>query len=196
MMMLFLLALLAVQSSPSDLEAILKREILQPGVAVEELQAWLDPKIPSLPAAKTAEEWRGVAERLREDTLEKVVFRGEARRWRDAATKVEWMGDIPGGPGYSIRKVRYEALPGMWVPALLYVPDGLSTRVPVHLAVNGHDGKGKAADYKQIRCINLAKRGMLALNAEWFGMGQFRTPGFQHGLINAIDLCGTSGIST
>ena len=59
------------------------------------------------------------------------------------------------------------------------------------LNVNGHDAKGKAADYKQIRCINQAKRGILALNLEWFGMGQLKGPGFGHGLINAVDLCGT-----
>ena len=55
-------------------------------------------------------------------------------------------------------------------------------RVPVVLNVNGHDAKGKAADYKQIRCINQARRGMLALNLEWFGMGQLQGDGFRHGL--------------
>jgi len=33
---------------------------------------------------------------------------------------------IEGGPGYKIRKLRYEALPNSWIPALLYVPDKLS----------------------------------------------------------------------
>ena len=63
------------------------------------------------------------------------------------------------------------------------------------LNVNGHDAKGKAAPYKQIRCANQAKRGMIALNVEWFGMGQLRTPGFEHGKMNQLDLCGTSGIA-
>ena len=63
------------------------------------------------------------------------------------------------------------------------------------LNVNGHDPLGKAAVYKQIRCINLAKRGMLALNVEWLGMGQLRTPGFAHGRMNQLDLCGTSGLA-
>ncbi len=64
------------------------------------------------------------------------------------------------------------------------------------LNVNGHDGKGKAADYKQIRCINQAKRGIIALNLEWIGMGQLRTPGFTHYKANQLDLCGTSGVAT
>ena len=68
-------------------------------------------------------------------------------------------------------------------------------RVPVVLNVNGHDSKGKAAPYKQIRCINLAKRGMLALNAEWLGMGQLQGDGFAHNRMNQLDLCGTSGLA-
>jgi hypothetical protein len=105
----------------------------------------------------------------------------------------EFLQRIDGGPGYHIRKLRFEALPGLWIPALLYEPDRLDGRVPVVLNVNGHDAKGKAVDYKQLRCINQAKRGMIALNLEWFGMGQLGTPGFAHGVINAVDLCGTSG---
>src|SRR5262249_9572168 len=123
------------------------------------------------------------------------IFRGRAAEWRDAKTKIEWLDTIPGGPGYRIRKVRYEALPGMWIPALLYEPEKLSGKVPVSLAVNGHDGVGKAAGYKQTRCINMAKRGMLVLNVEWLGMGQLRGAGYRHGCMNQLDLCGTSGLA-
>ena len=31
-------------------------------------------------------------------------------------------------------------MPGLWVPALLYEPEKLTGKVPVSLAVNGHDG--------------------------------------------------------
>ena len=51
------------------------------------------------------------------------------------------------------------------------------------------------ADYKQARCINLAKRGMLALNVDWIGMGQLRSPENAHALLNHLDLCGTSGLA-
>ena len=108
---------------------------------------------------------------------------------------MKWFDAIEGGPGYRIRKLRYEAVPGLWIPALLYEPEKLSGKAPVMLAVNGHDGKGKAADYKQIRCINLAKRGMIVLNVEWFGMGQLRKPSYQHYRMNQLDLCGTSGVA-
>ena len=135
------------------------------------------------------------AERLRRDVLEQIVFRGRAKEWRDARCGVAWLDTIPGGPGYQIRKFRYEALPGMWLPGLLYLPDKLAGNVPVSIHVNGHAPEGKAVDYKQLRSINLAKRGVLVLNLEWFGMGQLRTPGFGHGRMNQLDLCGASGLA-
>ena len=58
-----------------------------------------------------------------------------------------------------------------------------------------YDKDGKAADYKQLRSIHLAKQGMLVLNTEWLGMGQLRTPDFGHYKMNQLDLCGTSGLA-
>ena len=178
------------------LKAALIVPILTPGQPLEEVEAFVESRIPVMPKPATIDEWSSFVRKSRKQTLDRVIYRGEAVRWRQAPTHVEWLGTIEGGPGYRIKKLRYEAVPGVWVPALLYEPEKLTGKVPVILNPNGHDADGKAAGYKQIRCINLAKRGMLALNIEWFGMGQFRTPGFQHGLINAIDLCGTSGIAT
>src|SRR5205807_634883 len=132
---------------------------------------------------------------LRQDVLDRVVLRGQAKKWAASKGKVEYLDKIAGGKGYRMRKLRYEALPGMWIPAILYLPDELTGKVPVMLAVNGHDRNGKAAKYKQIRCINLAKRGLLVLNVEWFGMGQLREAGYQHGCMNQLDLCGTSGLA-
>jgi hypothetical protein len=122
------------------------------------------------------------------------VFRGEAAKWRDGKTKVEDVGTVA-GDGYTLKKLRYEIIPGFWVPALLYEPEKLAGRAPVMLAVNGHDRAGKAAPYKQVRCVNLARRGVIVLNAEWLGMGQLAVPGDQHGAMNQLDLCGTSGLS-
>src|SRR5690606_10390429 len=123
-----------------------------------EIQRFVDPKVPRLGKFDSAEAWAEHADGLRRDVLEKVVFRGEAAKWRDAKAGVEWLETIEGGEEYRIKKVRYEAVPGMWIPALLYEPYKLPDKAPVHLAVNGHDGAGKAAGYKQTRCINLAKR--------------------------------------
>lgn len=177
------------------LAPLLARDLIGPNLALAEVQNYTENRVPLMPAVKSAAEWEKEAARLRRATHEEVIFRGEARAWRDVKTKVEMLDTIPGGAGYSIRKLRYEVLPGLWAPALLYLPEKLTGKVPVHLAVNGHDGVGKAAPYKQIRCINLAKRGVISLNLEWVGMGQLRSPGFGHYAMNQLDLCGSSGIA-
>jgi dienelactone hydrolase len=133
--------------------------------------------------------------KTRADVLSNVVYRGEAAKWRDYQGKVEWFDTIEGGPEYRLKKLRFEALPGLWIPALLYEPLKLDGKTPAHLCVMGHEGGGKDVPYQQIRCINLAKRGMLALNLEWFNFGQLRDPGFHHGRMNQLDLCGTSGLA-
>jgi dienelactone hydrolase len=176
-------------------DSALARPILAERQTFAEAQAFCLARVPRMPAIATAEQWRKQVEQYRAEVKSKVIFRGEAAGWRTAKTEVVWLETLETGAGYRIKKLRYEAAPGLWVPALLYEPENAAGKVPAVLNVNGHDAQGKAAEYKQIRCINQAKRGMLALNVEWFGMGQLHTPGFRHDLINAIDLTGTSGIS-
>src|SRR5262245_12865965 len=185
----------ALAADKSPVEVLLAKEVVTPRTSLMETQEYLEGRVPRMPQLSTLQEWEKYANRLRGDILEKVVYRGEAAVWRDARCKVEWLETIDGGPGYKIKKLRYEALPGLWIPALLYEPERLSGKVPAVLNVNGHDGNGKAATYRQIRCINLARRGILAMNLEWLGMGQLRSDGFSHGRMNQLDLCGTSGLA-
>lgn len=189
--------LASANAAELDLKAELARPIITPQTSLEETQAYLERRIPRVPQVKTSAEWESLAAKWRKEVLDNVVFRGEAAKWRDHPLAVEHVGEPLRGPGYTVQKLRYECLPGMWIPALLYVPEKLPAngKVPVVLNVNGHDPKGKAADYKQIRCINLVKRGMIVLNPEWFGMGQFKTDGFNHTKMNQLDLCGSSGIA-
>jgi dienelactone hydrolase len=193
--LLTLAGVLASAGDSSPIEQFLRREIIGTNLALAEVQAFTESRVPLVPEAKSATEWEKVADRLRRETLARVVFRGEAVQWRKAKTRVVWLETIEGGPGYRIRKLRYEAVPGMWIPALLYEPEELPGPAPVVLNVNGHEGVGKSIPYKQIRCINQAKRGMLALNPEWLGMGQLRGTNYQHTRMNQLDLCGTSGLA-
>jgi hypothetical protein len=179
----------------ADLKAALERPILAPGQSFKELKAFVEPRIIRFDPPSDKATWEKTAARLRADMLEHIVFRGEAAAWRTAKCQVAWFDTIDGGPGYRIRKLRYEALPGMWIPGLLYLPDKLEGRVPVAINVNGHAPEGKAVNYKQLRSINLAKRGMFVLNVDWFGMGQLRTSGFAHGRMNQLDLVGASGLA-
>jgi hypothetical protein len=198
---LLVLAIPAFAAEPTPVSDFLKQPLLPADDATSEVRDYLRPKVPRLAPpntekspVKAAADWEKEAERIRQDVLKNVVFRGDAAKWRDAKTKVECLDTIP-GEGYRIKKVRYEILPDFWIPALLYEPDKLEGKVPVSLAVNGHDGNGKAADYKQIRCINMAKRGMIVLNVEWLGMGQLRSAGYRHAVMNQLDLCGSCGLA-
>jgi hypothetical protein len=196
---LFLLILVSLNISVAEelnVKDALSHRIIDPQLPLQEVQAYTESRILPMPEVATIAEWEAYASRTRKDVLDKVVFRGEADAWRSLPTRVEWLDTIVGGPGYHIRKLRYEIVPGMWVAALLYEPDKLVGKVPVVMNVNGHDREnGKALDYKQLRCINQAKRGMIALNIEWLGMGQLNTPGFGHYRMNQINLCGTSGLA-
>ena len=195
---LFVLAavlITAAGAASPDVAALLAQPIIEHKLPVAEVQAYAEPLVPRMPEVKTVAEWERIATQLRRDVLEKIVFRGEAaRQWRDAATKVEWLETIEGGPGYHIKKVRYEALPGLWIAAVFYEPDQRGPKIPVHLALNGHEGTGKATPYIQLRCINLAKRGIATLNPEWFSMGQ-QNVDFHHSRLNQLDLCGASGLA-
>ncbi len=179
----------------SPVTKLLEREIIGSQLPMDEVTAYAMSRVPPIPAFDKAEDWERYAADVRQRVFDRVVYRGEATAWRDAKLGTERLDTVAGGPGYRIKKLRYEALPGLWIPGLLYEPEKLTGKTPVMMAVNGHDAKGKAADYKQIRCINLAKRGMLVLNLEWFGMGQFRTPGYAHSRLNQLDLTGTSGLA-
>jgi len=180
---------------PEGLKALLGREVIGRDRTTRETRDFVAGRIPRVPETKSAAEWTRTADKLRDDVLTRVVFRGEAARWRDAPCRVEWFEELDAGPGYRIKKLRFEAVPGLWVPALLYEPDALRGRAPVVLDLNGHEAEGKAVKHKQIRCANLAKRGVVALSPDWFLTGQLNSSGFRHGLINAIDLCGTSGVA-
>jgi dienelactone hydrolase len=174
---------------------LLRKDILAPDTTRGEVETYLKNHIAPMPAVKNVKDWEAYAAKLRRDLLDQVFLKGVAARWRDTAGRVEWLDTIPGGPGYSIRKLRFEALPGFWIPALLYVPDKLSGKVPVVLNVNGHTQLGNAYVPKQIRCINLAKKGMIAMNLGWIGWGQLGEIGYDHYRLNQIDLCGTSGLA-
>ncbi|MEZ6132538.1 MAG: hypothetical protein R3C59_28060 [Planctomycetaceae bacterium] len=184
------------QPAPLTVASALAQRIIDPALPLSEVQAYTESRILPVPQFTTVAEWETYANQVRQDVLDKVVFRGEAATWRHMPTQVEWQDDVKGGRGYHIRRFRYEVVPGMWTAGLLYEPTQLTGKVPVIMNVNGHDrADGKAADYKQMRCINQAKRGMIAMNLEWLGMGQLATPGFGHYNMNQMNLCGTSGLA-
>jgi hypothetical protein len=194
LLVLFLLACLPLAAQSPTLEEALARPILAANQSLVEVQVYTASHVKSMPPASTAQQWTQTKEQLRQQVLSEVVLRGQGRKWAEARTRVEWLDVLP-GKGYRIKRLRYEVIPGLWIPALLYEPEKLTGKVPVILNTNGHEGTGVANDYIQIRCINEAKKGALALNFEWLGMGQLKTDGFNHYRSNQLDLVGTNGVA-
>lgn len=174
----------------------LKQPALAPCETQDEIHRFIKRRIPSLEPPVAAEEWRTQSENLRRRILDEVVFHGAPAEWIDSELNFVWGDVIETGKGYLIRKLRYEALPGLWIPALLYEPTESEGKIPAILNVNGHVGPpGKTIEYEQIRCINIAKRGMLALHPEWLVFGELSGDDYKHNRLAYLDLCGTSGLA-
>jgi dienelactone hydrolase len=191
---LLILSALGLLAQPSVDEA-LTRPILAPDQTRVDTQVWTASRVPVLQVPRSPGEWETYATSLRQRILDEVVYRGAARQWRQQRVSPEFVGEIR-GEGYIVRKLRFEAVPGLHVPALLYEPfPAPAGPTPVVLNVNGHEGTGVGNSYIQARCINLAKKGMYALNIEWLGQSQLASEGQQHYRMNQLDLVGTPGLA-
>jgi dienelactone hydrolase len=180
----------------AGIEAALRKPLLDQQQSVLEVQAFTAARVAYLSVPDRLAEWEAKAADLRRAVLDRVVFRGEAARWRDAPAKVEPVGEPLVGKGYRLQKLRYQVIPNLWLPAYRYEPLARRGRVPAVLNVNGHEGEGVATPYIQQRCIHLARNGAVALTFEWFGRGALaNNENFNHYRMPQIDLTGTSGVA-
>ena len=186
---------LGAAAQTASIESLIGKQILDPEQAVVDAQVYTGSRVPLLPSFTAKAQWDAYAARLRQRVLGEVVFRGEAVKWRDAKVGAEIEPPFAKGDGYTVRRFKMEVLPGLWTPGLIYEPANLMAKVPVVLNVNGHEGNGTQTPYIQTRCINLARKGMIAVNPEWLGMGQLKSDNFVHYKSNQLDLVGTSGLS-
>lgn len=183
------------QSTPEELQAVLGEEILAPSAALLQMKKFILTRVPRSPVATSAAEWTEESQRLRQHLLQDVIFHGWPPEWVNSPPEFEEVGTIEAHQGYRLRKLRYEVVPGLQSVAILYEPEKLQGKLPAILNVNGHVGPpGKAVEYKQKRCINFAKQGILALNLEWFAFGELRAEGNQHWYGAHLDLVGANAL--
>jgi len=169
------------QNTPEEVRPILEKQVQSSDLVTFQLQEYLMQRVPKLPAPGSASEWTAEAGRIRHHLLEDVVYHGWPKEWVNGPTKFEDLGPIPSGKGYQLRKLRYEIVPGFYSTAILYQPDNLRGKAPGVLNVMGHYGPiGKADEAYQTFCINEARRGMIALNLEWLGMGELTEKENEH----------------
>ena len=90
-------------------------------------------------------------------------------------------------PGYRIEKLIYQTLPGVPVPAHLYIPDALTAPAPAILFYSGHwwpDSKTRP-DF-QAFCINMARLGFVVLAWDPFGQGERGMSGRDHRRVESL----------
>jgi dienelactone hydrolase len=196
----FIAALLPVaylgdaQTTPRSAQALLSQPVEPPDVTAFELEQYLSRRIPAMPTPTSAADWTEQIEKIRHHLLNDVVFQGWPSEWVQSRPNFIQVGDPNIGDGYRVTKFLYEIVPGFSATALLYEPEKSNGKVPGILNLIGHELSGNAADYEQKRCINLAKRGIVALSLGWVGFGELALKGNDHDDAGALDLVGANAV--
>ena len=131
-----------------------------------QMYSFVDQNIPPLPRFATLAEWRNYKAQLRPRILRLI---GIDDILAHEPLKVNHRGVLD-RDGYTIEKISYESYPGMYVPALVWVPKGLRGKAPAAVSISGHTYcDSKAADYVQARDYNLVRRGFIVISYDYFG---------------------------
>jgi dienelactone hydrolase len=150
---------------------------------LDEVQARARRTLDSIPRARTRAEADAARAGLRRELEESLGFR--RLPWPPAlhARAVGTARRV----GYHIEKLVYQTLPGVEVPAHLYIPDGLSAPAPAILFYSGHwwpDSKTRP-DF-QAFCINMARLGFVVLAWDPFGQGERGMSGRDHRRVESL----------
>ena len=124
---LTLLSGVAALAQTTPVESALSKPLLAPNQPLIEAQVYTAAHVKSMPLVSTAAQWDQVSEQIRNQVLDRVVLQGEAKNWSEAKTRVEWLETLT-GPGYRVKKLRYEAIPGCGFPRCCMSPRSLAAK--------------------------------------------------------------------
>jgi dienelactone hydrolase len=184
----------SAQTTARSVESVLGERIQPAAVTAYQLQRYLAKRIPKLSPPDSSKEWSSEEPRIRSHVLEDIALHGWPREWIDSAARFQQTDVIETDKGYRLRKFRYEIVPGFESAAILYEPEKVNGKVPGILNVIGHEVGGNAVEYEQKRCINFAKRGILALSLSWVGFGELAQPENGHDYAADLDLVGANAL--
>tara|TARA_R110002049_G_scaffold28018_5_gene96670 strand:- start:22781 stop:24832 length:2052 start_codon:yes stop_codon:yes gene_type:complete len=125
----------------------------------------------SLSGFRSLQDWESVKEGRRTQFLEMMGLQGKPIREERPPVKVTKTGVIE-KEGYRIEKLYFESLPGLYVPANLYIPDNIKKPVPGILYVCGHAHTQKH-NY-QAHAKNFAQNGFVCLIIETIQRGEVK----------------------
>jgi hypothetical protein len=182
------------QTTQETMAPLLQEQVQPKAVTAYQVQKYLMKDIPKPLVPATAEQWNLEKVRLRNHILKDVAYHGWPQEWINSAPRFEQTEVIITSHGYRVRKYRYEIVPGFESTAILYEPARLNGRVPAILNLTGHEPLGNLTEYEQKRCINFAKRGILALSLGWPGLGELGQPENNHDFAGQLDLVGANSL--
>ena len=130
----------------------------------------------SLKDMKSLSEWNKVRAQRYNEYLEMMGLKDMPMNGKRSDLNVKITGTIQ-KDGYRIEKLYYESLPGLYVPANLYIPDHIKEKMPAILYVCGHSETQKVAYQAHPR--KFARLGFVCLIIETIQLGEVR--GEHHG---------------
>lgn len=116
-------------------------------------------------------EWQEVKGQRQSEFLEMLGLQGKPFEGERSSLNVTKTGVIQ-KDGYRIEKLYYESLPNLYVPANLYIPDGIEEPVPAILYVCGHSHTQK--HQYQAHAKSFAQNGFVCLIIETIQRGEVK----------------------
>lgn len=125
----------------------------------------------SLKGIQNLKEWEAVKDQRRKEFLEMMGLQGKPIQGKRSLPNVTKTGVIQ-KEGYRIEKLYYESLPKLYVPANLYIPDGIKKPAPAILYVCGHAHTQK--HHYQAHARSFAQNGFVVLIIETIQRGEVK----------------------
>ncbi len=125
----------------------------------------------SLSEINNLQDWEAEKDQRYEEFLEMMGLQGKPFKGKRSPLNVTRTGVIKKN-GYRIEKLYYESLPGLYVPANLYIPEGIKKPVPAILYVCGHSHTQK--HHYQAHAKNFAQNGFVCLIIETIQRGEVK----------------------
>jgi hypothetical protein len=121
------------------------------------------------PRPRTVSEFESYAEGLRQRLSRALGL--HLLQSSEGDIKAQIHGELDRGE-FIIQKLTLETLPGVTVPANLYLPKNADFPVPAVLCPHGHWAYGRFQQEVQARCIALARMGYVVLSLDAYGFGE------------------------
>ena len=130
----------------------------------------------SLSGIQSLSDWNGMRQKRYDEYIEMLGLKALPVNGKRSDLNVKVTGTIQ-KEGYRIEKLYYESLPGLYVPANLYIPDKIKDKAPGIIYVCGHLANQKTGYQAHPR--KFAQLGFVCLIIETIQLGEVR--GEHHG---------------